>query len=76
MTENRYKIWDYDVNGDYVEMDMPERMRNFLEDIKKVCEKHNLSISHEDGHGAFIVEDYNDRNIEWLFNAAKHYKNR
>ena len=57
-------------------MDMPERMQNFLEDIKKVCEKHNLSISHEDGHGAFIVEDYDDRNIKWLFNASKHYKDR
>lgn len=71
-----YKIWDYDANGDYVEMDMPERMQNFLEDIKKVCEKHNLSISHEDGQGAFIVEDYDNRNIKWLFNASKHYKDR
>lgn len=74
--KDTYKIWDYDVNGDYVEMDMPERMQNFLEDIKKVCEKHNLSISHEDGHGAFIIEDYDNRNIEWLFNASKRYKDR
>lgn len=71
--KNRYKIWDYDANGHYVEMDMPERMQNFLEDIKKVCEKHNLSISHEDGHGAFIIEDYDEYNIKWLFEACKMY---
>ena len=74
MAKDRYKIWDYDADGNYVEMDMPERMKIFLEDIKKVCEKHNLSISHEDGHGAFIVEDYDERNIDWLFNASRYYK--
>lgn len=44
-------------------------VEKFLQDIDLVCMKHNLSISHEDRHGAFIVEDYNKRNIVWLFNA-------
>ena len=74
MTEDRYKIWDYDSEGNYVEMDMPERMKNFLDAIHFICTIHGLSISHEDGHGAFIVEDYDERNIDWLFNADKHYK--
>ena len=74
MAEDRYKIWDYDANGNYVEMDMPERMKNFLDQIHFVCMIHGLSISHEDGHGAFIIEDYNEKNIDWLFNADKHYK--
>jgi hypothetical protein len=74
--ENTYKIWDYDADGNYIEMDMPERMQSFLEDIKKVCEKHNLSISHEDGHGSFIVEEFDEGNIKWLFNASKNYKDR
>lgn len=74
--ENKYKMWDYDANGNYVEMDMPERMQNFLEDIKRVCNKHNLSISHEDCHGAFIIEDYDEYNIKWLFEASKNYKDR
>ena len=55
-------------------VDMPDRMRKFLEDINLVCMKHNLSISHEDWHGAFIIEDYCDSNIDWLFNAFKRYK--
>lgn len=28
--------------------------------------KYNLSISHEDGHGAFIIEKYDEYNIKWL----------
>ena len=74
--ENKYKIWDYNANGNYVEMDMPERMQNFLEDIKRVCEKHSLSISHEDCQGAFIIEDYDEYDIEWLFEARKMYTDR
>lgn len=74
MREDRYKIWDYDVNGGYIEMDMPDRMKDFLDEIHSVCMKHGLSISHEDGHGAFIIEDYNERNIDWLFDASKSYK--
>jgi hypothetical protein len=42
----------------------------FLEEIKTVCEKHGMSISHEDGHGGFEIEDYDEYNIEWLFAAA------
>lgn len=45
------------------------RKREFLKDIKKVCEKHGLTMLHEDGHGSFIIEDYNDFNIRWLNNA-------
>ena len=41
----------------------------FLSDIKKVCQKHNRSISHEDGHGAFIIEEYDEFNVNWLEEA-------
>ena len=74
MREDRYKIWDYDANGGYIEIDMPDRMKHILDEIHSVCMKHGLSISHEDGHGAFIIEDYNERNIDWLFDASKHYR--
>ena len=74
MTEDRYKIWDYDANKGYVEIDMPERMKIFLDEIHSVCVRHDLSISHEDGHGAFIIENYDERNIDWLFNAFKRYR--
>lgn len=57
-------------------IDMPESMKKFLEDIDLVCKKHNLSISHEDGHGAFLIEEYDKHNIDWLFDASKCYKDR
>ena len=42
---------------------------DFLSEIIDVCKKHNKSISHEDGYGAFIIEGYDDFNIEWLREA-------
>ena len=53
---------------------MPESMRKFIEDIDLVCKKHNLSISHEDYHGAFIIEEYDEGNIKWLSHAYKNYE--
>ncbi len=50
-------------------------MDEFFNDIEKVYEKHNLSISHEDSQGAFIIEEYNTEggryNLEWLKQAKK-----
>ena len=37
---------------------MPLEMKKFLEEIVAICKKYNLSISHEDGQGNFIVEEY------------------
>jgi hypothetical protein len=65
------RVWDRTI-GEMREM--PERMEQFLEDIKKMCKKHNLSISHEDYHGVFLIEEYDEDNIEWLFGASKNYK--
>ena len=41
----------------------------FLEAIERLCEEHHFSISHEDGQGAFIIEAYEAKNIEWLNDA-------
>lgn len=41
----------------------------FLDGIETLCRKYNLSISHEDEHGSFIIEDYNELNIDWLNDA-------
>lgn len=46
-----------------------KKEEEFLEDIKRVCQKHNRSISHEDGHGAFIIEEYDEFNVNWLEEA-------
>ena len=42
----------------------------FLQELVLVCRKHNLSLSHEDGHGGFLVENYNEDYTEWLCAAA------
>lgn len=54
-------------------VNMPKEMADFLNDIVKVCEKHNLSISHEDSEGGFIIERYSEHNIAWLLDADKGY---
>lgn len=47
-----------------------ENVEQFLKEIENVCKKHNMSISHEDGHGAFIIEKFYESNIKWLKEAA------
>lgn len=44
----------------------PERKASFLEDLFDLYCKHNMSISHEDCHGAFELTDYDDDNIQWM----------
>jgi len=51
-----------------------ENVDLFIEDIKKVYLKHGLTISHEDEHGAFIIENYNDENIRWIDNSMVKIK--
>ena len=49
---------------------IPNNVIDFYNDLIAVFKKHNLSISHEDYHGSFLVENYNEQNIEWLKNAG------
>ena len=65
------KVWD---KTKRCEVDMPKEMEDFLNDIKSVCLKHNLSISHEDYNGVFLIEEYDEDNIRWLFDASKNYE--
>jgi len=64
------EIWD-SKQGKFIPR--PKEIDDFLKDIDEVCKKHNLSISHEDGHGAFEIEKYDKQNIIWLNNALKRY---
>lgn len=54
--------------GDFI--DTPKTVANFFEEIEAVCKKHGYSISHEDRHGAFIVEKFSSDNIGWLKDAS------
>ena len=42
------------------------KAEKFINDIIEVSKKHGLSLAHEDRHGAFEVEPYDEENIEWL----------
>jgi FAD/FMN-containing dehydrogenase len=68
VTEQRWIQRGGDYRGKFE--DSPENVEAFLKEIAEVCRKHGLSISHEDGHGAFIVtDDRMEENIAWV-NAA------
>ncbi len=53
-----------------------ERVALFLADVAEVCQHHQLSLGHEDTHGAFTVEPYSVRNRAWLESAADHVDER
>ena len=65
------KVFDRQ-SGEYIES--PSEMETFMCEIQKVCKKYGFSISHEDEHGAFIIQEYKDSNIQWLKQAFKDYK--
>lgn len=48
---------------------MDDKVEEFLKEIDELCRKYGLSIAHEDGHGAFIIESYDEFNIKWLREA-------
>ena len=46
---------------------------NFMDDLNKLFKKYNLSIAHEE-YGQFLIEEYNDDNIECLNAASTNFK--
>lgn len=60
---NKNKMWDINKKK---EVDPPERVKIFLKEYEELCRRHNVSISHEDQHGGFIIEAYSDDNIDCL----------
>lgn len=64
------KTWD---NIKYAEIEVPEIMENFINEVVTIMKKYNLSISHEDSHGAFMIENYDEYNVERFRQAMKNY---
>lgn len=48
---------------------LAKRRAAFLKDYVALCEEHNTTISHEDYHGAFLLEDFRQQNIHWMLDA-------
>jgi hypothetical protein len=65
------KRWDTN-KRDRVES--PSAVESFLDSYEELCQKHGLSLSHEDDQGAFIITEYNVRNIDWVRNASLKIK--
>ena len=55
------------------EIEQPDEMRDFINEVIELMKKYNLSISHEDSHGGFIIERYDEYNVEWFKDANKNY---
>lgn len=46
-----------------------DKITKFLVEINNICEKYNLSISHENNKGSFVITNYDMLYINWLRNA-------
>ena len=52
------------------------KVDEFLKDIFKVYEKHDMAISHEDCHGSFIIVKNNPVEIDWMWSAMDKTERR
>ena len=50
--------------------DRNKKVTDFIREVIKLSKKFELSISHEDQHGGFEVEDYDDCFTAWLSQAS------
>ena len=56
---------EYDENNLYKDVNTD----NFYKDLEQLYRKYNISISHQDGHGAFILEKFDQFNLDWIKSA-------
>ena len=54
---------------DTIKSDKNSNVTSFIKEVQDICRKYQISISHEDGHGLFILTDYNDLYIDYLNDA-------
>lgn len=63
-----------DTNIDNYEKMMARKLEvqrlEFLTEILTVYSRYGLSLSHEDGHGSFIVDGPSQHNMAWLLDAT------
>lgn len=64
--KGRFLVWDCKA-GDNIPI--PSRLKAFYNELIALYKKYNLSISTEDRHGAFIVEEYKEDNSVWIIQA-------
>ena len=52
---------------------VPKKMQAFTREYEELCRKHNLMISHEDGHGSFIIETFDEKEMCRVKGAHKGF---
>ena len=57
-------------------MNNKERIESFMKEYEELCIKHGLSLSHEDCEGGFIIDEYNQENVEWVKAAMNGFEMR
>lgn len=43
----------------------------FLNELEALYRKYNMSIAHEDTHGAFILRKFREEDLDWLKEAHR-----
>jgi GTP cyclohydrolase I len=51
-------------------IETPEKVKNFYKELFELYEKYNISISHEDQHGGFILVNNESLYRDWIQEAA------
>lgn len=46
------------------------KVEEFKQEVSLLMVKHELSISHEDQHGSFIIGDYDASLVDWFLGAV------
>ena len=57
-------------------MNNKERIKNFMKEYEELCIRHGMSLSHEDCQGAFIIDEYDKDNVEWVKSALDGFEIR
>ena len=47
----------------------PHHIKWFYKDLIALYKEYGISISHEDSQGSFIIESYNEHNVDWILDA-------
>lgn len=54
-------------------IETPEKLIKFMQELEALYKKYDLSISHQDSQGAFIIEKYSDFNMDWMKEATVNF---
>lgn len=65
------KTWDSTAGDGSMLIDTPKVLISFFDDIEKVYKKYKLSI--EGTHSGFSIREYNEKDMELLREASKHF---